>query len=54
LFPLKASGNGDGAAMRAMAEIEPSGIEGTADAHALAGARWENAEADVETEIAEV
>jgi hypothetical protein len=40
--------------VRATAKIEPSGIEGTTEAHAPAGARWENVEADVETETTEV
>jgi hypothetical protein len=41
-------------AAEAMAEIEPSGIKETGEAHALARAPWKNAEANVETEIDEV
>jgi hypothetical protein len=41
-------------AAEAMAEIKPSGVEETAEAHTLAGAPRENAKADVETETYEV
>jgi hypothetical protein len=37
-----------------MVKIEPSGVEGTAEAHTLVSALWELAEADVETETDEV
>jgi hypothetical protein len=53
LFQPEAPDNDDGAAAEAMAEIEPSSIEETAEAHALAFTLRKNAEADVETKIDE-
>jgi hypothetical protein len=54
LFQLEAPGSDDGVAAEAMVKIEPSGMEGTAEAHALVSAPWEHAEVDVETKTNEV